>query len=801
MKRTALLLIFILLLMLPLSGLAKDRPDPAALAAQLTPAYTFLCGETDRTYAWYLAQTPEGDTVFVGCSPADGAWQASVSTPLPEGAELNDFERPPVIGYYRPDLPEEPWIAHTITCDGEVWRISDSTMNHADLICYEEHGLSSDLYGDWLGEFTLPLEITAVDWLALPVTYEEAMLLTEADPGQDMAAVLTPADWDERTIDPALTAFGEAHLPEYAVTDGKVFEGTCVLLAEGAEGLVFIGGVKVGEAWRFTVSTPLPEGSSCDSFHAGKRSMCLWVSLPRALQNPKEGLFELGAYAGLMDDGSWQVYTVNTGWEYVSLYDEGIHSDNGGSFFGDVTLERDVTAIDWLSLPRTAEEALTLANPADWFIVQRNGAPMRLTDGSTMTLNAGVPLRLIRREGTALTASVYGTDLTGSVQEADLIPAESQIVWNDGEWRSRFSLPVLWLGGALIECTDMPHGGSVVYTQQTDRWDRLDALGLCSEGCCCLVRCTREQLGFIRLDSLTAGGDEPQTASGAPLVHDSIDLLRLMAAGLPAHTSLVNAADEDSAALLMQQPDGTRAFVGARRTGTGWVFTVSAPLPENAWYQPFASGPDAFTLTIDGLRYGVGLDAYGCWRVTRVGGFAGVAPGLWQWAEDGLFIGPAAPEIAQADWAALPALLQHAIKADDAWRIVTANDATLTSRDGATVHGTYQAGTPVRVWAEEDGLCRVSVMNGLMTGWMRQDQLATAQELLSGASAQTPSLRLTAADPDALHYIPAPGSMLTLPDFSLSALQLLGRTEEGWHVYDWQAECEAFIAVESCTTE
>lgn len=144
-----------------------------------------------------------------------------------------------------------------------------------------------------------------------------------------------------------------------------------LLMRNPADQLVFIGGVHTADGtWRFTESTPLPEGTIL-----GVENFTHSLGLPNGRYYD---LVSVHPYA----DGTWGVgmfmpdsrglFTL--GKHHIDPAND-VHAVYG--HFGSHAWS-DITAIDWTSLPASCEEAIARLDSSDWAVVSNPNREDRL---------------------------------------------------------------------------------------------------------------------------------------------------------------------------------------------------------------------------------------------------------------------------------------------------------------------------------------------------------------------------------------------------------------------------------------
>lgn len=185
MKR---LLLLIATLLLTLPALAEPEERAAAFAAEHLPGYTFMDGVQFEETAMILVEDEAGLVYFAGCAWDGEEWTITMSTPFPEWMDvgLDTFhagEGSIDAGLYLPEeycaYEDSGWLDVYIELlkDG-TWRIWGVNTGW-EVISFNRHSISLDVGFEFYGDLTIPLNITQVDWVMLPRSFEEAMALMD----------------------------------------------------------------------------------------------------------------------------------------------------------------------------------------------------------------------------------------------------------------------------------------------------------------------------------------------------------------------------------------------------------------------------------------------------------------------------------------------------------------------------------------------------------------------------------------------------------------------------------------------
>ena len=183
-----------------------------------------------------------------------------------------------------------------------------------------------------------------------------------------MTAGLALASEPANPADPAMVA---KLLPGYTfvegIDDGDVLR---LLMRNPAKELVFVGGVAKDGSWRFTESTPLPDGTIL-----GVENFTHSLGIPNGTYYDA---ISLHPYA----DGTWGVSLIYPNSNGMIIMDQHlIHAKDEAheiyGTFGDHPWS-DITLIDWASLPQSYEEAIAALDSTDWAVVNNPSPEDRL---------------------------------------------------------------------------------------------------------------------------------------------------------------------------------------------------------------------------------------------------------------------------------------------------------------------------------------------------------------------------------------------------------------------------------------
>lgn len=385
MKRFCLLLA---LLLLATSALAEFPLSEYPSSEELMNGWPIEVVRTEDT-KYLLMLCPDGvrrlycyPSVF---GPHPG--QAVVSTPLPPDALLaaDSFGKPVVIF----TAADGGTVTATIHRDGDVWRIRELAEDSGYHWMYAGGALITEDTDAVIGAPGFETDITKADWLALPASYEAALAMMPPD-----AEVCNNLDyWLE--------------------------QDTAMFLLQRPDGTIILACTQRTEGiWRVTYSSPLPEGTyRLDTYHASEGSIAIFLP-------------EGDANVALQPDGCWLLTWARD----VSIGENGLWFGAGGPYYCDVPMERDMTRIDWASLPVAYEDWLPLVDASAWAVVTGVPASLRGEDGSVIAeYLPATPVRLLEARGDEVRVAIAGSDVTGWMEVCTLLIGEDQLDLNGGE--------------------------------------------------------------------------------------------------------------------------------------------------------------------------------------------------------------------------------------------------------------------------------------------------------------------------------------------------------------------------------
>lgn len=330
------------------------------------------------------------------------------SSPLPPDALLaaNSFGESVVIFA----AADGGTVTATIRRDGDVWRIYELAEDSGYRWMYAGGALITEDTDAVIGAPGFETDITKADWLALPASYEAALAMMPPD-----AEVCNNLDY-------------------------WLGQDTAMFLLQRPDGTIVLACTQRTEGiWRVTYSSPLPEGTyRLDTYHASEGSIAIFLP-------------EGDANVALQPDGRWLLTWARD----VSIGENGLWFGAGGPYYCDVPMERDMTRIDWASLPVAYEDWLPLVDASAWAVVTGAPAPLRGEDGSVIAeYLPATPVRLLEARGDEVRVAIAGSDVTGWMEVCTLLIGEDQLDLNGGEGFTVVEDGFVWGVNSVVAAED-----------------------------------------------------------------------------------------------------------------------------------------------------------------------------------------------------------------------------------------------------------------------------------------------------------------------------------------------------------
>lgn len=382
MKRLTLLLA---LLLLAAPALAESLSLEDRYSLCTIPESTVLLQVQADDGTVYLVQARDGSR-HLECWGADGGTPVT-STPVPEGALLRASE----FGDAQLVFPHPQHGSMTVTLqrhDDGSWHIWELAEDCGFRWMYVGGALITESADGAIGLPDFETDVTKADWLSLPGTFEDAVGMLDA--GDAPAQVCTILSY---TLEES-AAFFLLKKPD----------GTTVLAVSG----------RTEEGWQAAYSTPLPEGT--DWMDADEERITLYLPQGRAvlIRQADGHSWALRLYDGVSILGEYLWFNGTFGF--------------AGPFYADVTLDTDMTRIDWNALPRTLADWLAVTDGSGWGVV--TGAPATLYAPYGDFINEylpGTPVRLLDTRGGKVRVAIAGGAITGWMDVSALLIGQDQL--------------------------------------------------------------------------------------------------------------------------------------------------------------------------------------------------------------------------------------------------------------------------------------------------------------------------------------------------------------------------------------
>lgn len=186
-----------------------------AVLDEVSPGARAVDGALGKAFAC-LADMPDGTLRFLGGAwdEEKHTWHVTASTPLPEGTSCNAYHSGG--DDLEIHLPQdgESYIIVSLQGDGR-WQVS--YIGREDWFGFGQNWIYTEDFRFHFGTVSIPLDVTAVDWHALPSTLEEAFSLMQRD---DWAVVNNPNPQDRLHL--------RTEPSRSAASLGKYYNGTPV---------------------------------------------------------------------------------------------------------------------------------------------------------------------------------------------------------------------------------------------------------------------------------------------------------------------------------------------------------------------------------------------------------------------------------------------------------------------------------------------------------------------------------------------------------------------------------------------
>lgn len=596
MKRLLLLLAVLLFTTAP--ALAFLPPEELLAVTALYPEHTITDSITAGDDAFFLLQSREGVPSLSVLRRENGAW-AEV---LHSEKVISPARRSDDYYTYRYDSVSLAWDGTTLSLcyqfhTGQAWQ-HDFTRNDAgewrfarliteaatyphmsDVLTYRDgciHQTFSRRWADGTEEISV-MSPCPMPWLAGCETLA----------GFDAAAF--PMDVPGLSHE-ELSRVAKELLPGYTFVDGKFSDGAAFLMDKPTGERIFMGGECRDGMWTWVESQPLPEGTSCDSYHGSGSALAIAFPKPNASKASEDcvyaewGDIPYNEYALYRQEGSES--SSGSLWLICSILDEeddwfhfesdGLYHNMDGIVFGEYLGERNVARVDWQTVPHSFDEALALMS-RDWGVVGVDRVPLRSGPGEDMQELAlcryAAPIQVLSVHDGWAYVSVLNGELTGWLPEDVLLLGAEQLVpdpyyddmWGFHDWKvsaSYYAASVACFGGSVL--LDAPDGK---VSWEDVYGNTVQLVCECPDGWYLVSWPDTLGGGFIRAE-FTTPEDEADAAPGLAREY------------FPDSRFVYGKKPDDIAYLLLDKPDGTRVLTCGVRADDTWHWTESTPLPE-----------------------------------------------------------------------------------------------------------------------------------------------------------------------------------------------------------------------------
>ncbi len=450
MKR---ILALLLALLLTVPALAESPSAQSALEAAY-PGATILASAQDGDDAFFVLDM--GDYKprrLCGLTLIDGAWTLVIDSDtavLPDYFE-NEYRQWRMPYTLTIALTEDELTLHyrkNAETETFLFRRSEDKWR---FVRYECHDLANKMLftTDWDGYALTEHRIDdrgdvqtppcPMPWLAEEVSLEKFN-----------ARTFPVSLWD--LTDEQLARVAALLLPEYTYKIGKFgWDAASFLMTRPDGEVVFLGGVYEDGAWVWTESTPLPEDTWCDDYHSGGSSFIIGWDHPGGLITEWDEPVYIEYVIYLQEDGSWKVETIfNISEEAFHFVPEGLYINMTGLVYGESSLERDVTKIDWATYPLCLVDVLPTMSH-DWGVISEPTLPLYADPDETILLaeyHCATPVRILEEaddlaekgwEGHLVKVQIADSDVVGWLPAYGVLTGQYQ-VWEaveedeDGKW-------------------------------------------------------------------------------------------------------------------------------------------------------------------------------------------------------------------------------------------------------------------------------------------------------------------------------------------------------------------------------
>lgn len=626
----------------------------------------------------------------------------------------------------------------------------------------------------------------------------------------------------------------ELPMPEgYTLLDGKTGAHTAIYLLRRPSGeTVFAGFVQTEEGWTLTESTPLPEKTSLDAADPASGEAVLSIPVRTGSEARTYGTDMLVTVA--LTDDVWRVTQLTPDDRRLHLRDNGVFiSGTEEMIWGDLTIETDVTKIDWAGLPSSEDEVIAGLDMAQWRVLEKAAPLCSTPDPGAARLGLyrdGTAVRILRQQGGWAKVAILGGAVTGWMQTDSMTDGATQLYCSEyAGWLNAWWLPSVEPAfDAPVSLYAAPGGTALAQCSRT-----LHILGSAGDGWFHAADMQYNADGYVQVADLPE--EEPFV---------------LAAVLFPDCAYQAGVVDDTAACFLVDKPDGTRVFMGCVHQEDGsWCITESTPLPAGAVCDDYHSGGGSFIIQAPDPSGALGWDGLPVWNEYVVYLQEDGRPGS-RWLLETIFGGLAYEyihflpdsggvmhnergpcygtctlerDVTKIDWAGLPLSLEAALEyiADD-WGAVADRAAVLYAEPGADAPllRTYFYGTPVKLLSASGDWVQVAVGGGVTQGWMSLSALALgADQMITELASWTADFATNPSGFDAEDlpvsiawdapaagfedgtplYAAPEGELLCESEYGFR-VQLLSDLGNGWyHVWDEIERVDFYIRESDCT--
>lgn len=671
MKRLTSLLLLILLLTVAAPALAVPTPEELLAVQALHPELTAIATAGDEDDAFFLLKDGEGVKSLCILRRENGTWTEVLHS---EKAICNP-ERRDLDSWYNYNSIELDWDGENLAIIYRYrkviwWQHRFTRMENGefrfDRLYYADEG------NDIREELTYADGYVRQSFVRTWQDGSSKVIVYPPCPMPWLAGCETLAGFDASAFPMDLYSLSEEELtrvaaellPGYTLWDGRYSSAPTFLMTNPSGECVFMGGVYQDGEWVWTESTPLPEGTGCDSYHAGSGAMSIYFPKPGA--EPDEwGDIPCNEYAiYLQEDGRWLIGSVldeEDAWFHFES--AGLHHNWDGTCFGEYLGERDITKVDWQTVPHSFDEALVHMS-RDWGVLGYDRIPLRSGPSEEMTALAlcryGAPVKVLGTQGDWANVALLGGETTGWLPADTLLLGPEQMIttgeyddmWGVYTWRVSAAFNAPWVecyGGTQL--LDAPEG-RVVW--QDVSGEQLQLVCEMDNGWYLVCWSDTMDGGYIRAEYTMPDN----VISMAP---------NLAREYFPDCPLVMGEASGAAAELLLSKPGGAQVLVCGIYDNGEWVWTESSPLPAGTLLGQTEGGdPVLSILQEEGELCVLIHHERNAWRIyeLQADGFNWMYTDGMLIAEDGTEA-PGQPgfrtDIRHTDWEALPASLEEAV--------------------------------------------------------------------------------------------------------------------------------------------